>query len=115
MTRRARLLRTGLAVLVALVAGVLVIPVGTWVDQQRDIEQAAAQLRDLRRENDVLEDNVARLGSRDSIEGRARRDFGLAQPGDETYAVAPALPPSVDLPDVWPFDRLEEPLTRAAR
>lgn len=115
MTRRARLLRTGVACLVALVAGVLVIPVGTWVDQRHDIDRAAAQLADLRRENSVLEANVARLRSQDSIEGRARRDFGLAFPGDETYAVAPPPAPSVTLPSVWPFDRLEEPLTRAAR
>ena len=115
MRRRARLLRTGLAVLVALVAGVLLIPLGTWFDQRRDIDQAAAQLRSLRRENSVLEANVARLRSQDSIEGRARRDFGLAKPGDEIYSIAPELAPEVDLPDVWPFDRLEEPLVGGAR
>lgn len=115
MTRRGRLLRTGVAALVALVAGVLVIPVGTWVDQRHDLDAAAAQLADLRRENEVLEADVAALRSQDSIEGRARRDFGLARPGDETYAIAPPPAPVVDLPAVWPFGPLEEPLIRAAR
>lgn len=115
MSRRARLLRGVGALLVALTIGVLVVPIGTWFDTQDSIADAQAQLSELRRENAAIRKRVDDLSDRDNIERQAVVDFGMAHPGDEIYAVSPASPLQIELPDVWPFDRLEGPLRDAAR
>lgn len=114
MTRRGRFLRLGLAVAVIAVLGVLVMPGRLWFGQRTDIADASAQLRELKAENKELDQRVERLESPDIIEHEAREGFGYVHVGDEAYTVPPAPPMEVELPDVWPFDLLQEPLADAA-
>lgn len=115
VARRGRLIRGAAALVVALTIGVLVVPVGTWFDTQANIADAQAQLTELRRENADIQSRVDDLSDRDNIERQAVVDFGMAHPGDEIYAITPSGPIDVDLPDVWPFNRLQAPLRDAAR
>ena len=114
MKRRARIIRTALFVAVLLVIGALMVPTRLWFDPRRDIDQANAQLRDLQTSNAELDQKVARLGSNSSIEQQARIDFGYVKPGEESYNLTAPPPPVVQLPDVWPFNRLQEPLSKVA-
>jgi len=115
MIKRARLLRGGIALVAALAVGVLVIPAGAWFETQDNVARTKAQLTELRRENTVIQARVDELSDRGNIERQASEDFGMAYPGDETYAIIPGGPIEVDLPDVWPFNRLEDALVTAAR
>jgi hypothetical protein len=85
-----------------------------WISQQREIERAKAQLIELRKESKALERQVAELSRPDVVERQAREDLALVYPYDELYAVAPAPVPTVELPDVWPFSRVEASLKKAA-
>jgi hypothetical protein len=100
---------------VVVVVGLIVMPGRTWVDQQLALDDAGAELRDVRAENDELEAKIERLSEDRSIERQARAEFGLVYPGEESYMVPPPGPPTVNLPRVWPFDLLQEPLARAAQ
>jgi cell division protein FtsB len=114
INRRARLIRVALVATVVLGAAVLAMPVRLWMGQQRDINQASAQLAELEASNQRLEKRVEELSSPRAVERQARDDFGWAFEGEETYTVPPAPAPYVDLPDVWPFDQLSDSLASAA-
>ena len=62
-----------------------------------------------------MQERVDRLGSSPLIEREARAGFGWVHVGDELYTLTPAPPLEVDLPDVWPFDRLQRSLAAAAK
>lgn len=114
MTRRSRLWRIALVFAVVVVLGVLAMPGRLWFGQRSDIAQAQDQLTGLQRENRKLEAQVDRLGSKSLIEHEARESFGWVYPRDEVYTVPPAPPLVVDLPEIWPFTELQEPLADAA-
>lgn len=114
MTRRARLLRIALVFALFVVLGVLVMPGRLWFGQRNDIAQAQDQLSELQRENRQLEARVDKLSSKSLIEHEARESFGWVYPRDEVYNVTPAPPLVVNLPQVWPFTELQEPLAAAA-
>ncbi len=114
MTRRGRVVRAVLLVVVLLIIGAVMLPTGLWFDQRRDIDQANAQLKELQRSNAELEQKVARLGSSSAIEQQARVDFGYVKPGEESYNLTAPPAPLVHLPDVWPFNVLQAPLSQLA-
>ena len=114
MTRRARLLRVAFVIAVFMVLGVMVLPGRLWFGQRNDIAQAQEQLTALRREHRTLETQVATLSSKTLIEQEARASFGWVYPRDEVYNVPAAPPMVVNLPDVWPFRDLQQPLADAA-
>ena len=115
MTRRSRLLRIAFVFAVFTVLGVLVMPGRLWFGQRRDIAQAQEQLGELKKEHRQLEAQVTELSSSTLIEHEARAGFGWVHVRDELYTVTPAPPLTVHLPDVWPFDELQEPLAEAAK
>jgi cell division protein FtsB len=81
-------------------------PARAWWDQQGQIADAEARLAELDRATTANAARLAALESDSELERLARRDFGLAKPGEEVYVV---LPPPADLPEVpkgWPFDQL---------
>ena len=82
--------------------------------QRNDIAQAQDQLSELQRENHQLEARVDTLSSKSLIEHEARESFGWVYPRDEVYNVTPAPPLVVNLPAVWPFTELQQPLADAA-
>lgn len=112
--RRRRLVLGVVVSFAIMFVGVVVLPTRAWFGQQRDIASAQAELRQVRHENDKLERQVARLSDDAAIERQARRDLGLVKPGEESYTVTALPTPVVNLPDVWPFNLLQEPLAKAA-
>jgi cell division protein FtsB len=103
---------------VVVVAGVLVasviLPTTTWFGQQRALNQASAQLRQLKASNARLAKKIDGLSDNSSIERQAREQFGFVDPGEESYIVPGAAAPVVNLPQVWPFNLLQDPIARAA-
>jgi cell division protein FtsB len=103
--RRIAVLGVFVAMVMAL-GSLAVAPARAWWDQQAQIAEAESRLSDL---DAAVQANAARLVALDSdaeLERLARRDFGLAKPGEEVYVV---LPPPADLlqvPQGWPFDQV---------
>lgn len=98
----------GAAVLGALAIGLF--PTQTFLDQRSSTAEAEQRLAVLRAQNDAFEERLDRLRSDEEIERLAREQYNLAFPGEEAYAVLPAPLPSLDLPEVWPFGALLEPV-----
>jgi cell division protein FtsB len=99
---------------VSVLGFVVVIPARTWVDQNLAMRDATAELERIERTNRELSDKIQRLSQDDAIERQAREQFGLVYPGEEPYTVLDPGAATVNLPRVWPFDRLQDPLARAA-
>ena len=114
MSRFARTLRVGLVVATLGVLGVLVMPGRLWFGQRHDIAEAQEQLATLREEQTDLRKRVNALKAPELIERQAKVGFGMVFPGDEMYTVTPAPPLEVDLPDVWPFNRVQDALADVA-
>lgn len=114
MSRRARSILIGFAVLALVAMGVIYLPARTWLDQQREAAADQARLKRLNEVNDELARKIDRLSDSSSIEQQAREQFGFRMPGEESYTVPPPKQTVVNLPPVWPFDLLQEPVARAA-
>ncbi len=87
-----------------------VFPTRTWLDQRDAINDRGAELSQFQSENAALQAQVTLLGSEAEIERLARGEHGLVRPGEEAYAVLPAAPPPVLLPQAWPFTELARTL-----
>jgi cell division protein FtsB len=87
-----------------------VFPTRTYLEQRSATQRAEERRRVLQEQNELLQERVALLGTDEEIERLAREDYNLVRPGEEAYAVLPPPPPPLDLPDGWPFDRLEHRL-----
>ena len=114
MSRRTRLVVIGLLVTAAVLVASVVLPTTTWFGQQRALNQASAQLRELRSSNTRLAKKIDGLSDNSSIERQAREEFGFVYPGEESYIVPGSPAPVVNLPQVWPFNLLQDPIARAA-
>jgi len=73
----------------AVLVGLAIVPVRTWLAQQRKMDEARAQLAQIDAEVADLEGRLARLQTDDEIERRARQDFDLVFPGEESYRILP--------------------------
>ncbi len=83
--------------LLAVLGGLAAVPARTWMTQQEQVEQADRQLRTLRSDIGDLERQLERLETSSEIERRARQDFDLVYPGEESYRILPdGGQPSVD-------------------
>lgn len=80
-------------VLAAIVlAGLAVLPAKTWFSQQAQMDAAEADLARIEAESAELERQVELLTTDGEIELRARRDFDLVYPGEESYRIVPDSP-----------------------
>lgn len=77
----------GVVILAIFVFGVF--PTGSYVDQRSELNDAEQELVELQAENEQLEQRVERLESDDAIENKARADYGLERPEDESYLILP--------------------------
>lgn len=77
----------GIVILAIFVFGVF--PTGSYVEQRNELNDAEQELTELRAENADLEDRVERLESDEAIENKARADYGLEGPDDESYLILP--------------------------
>ena len=98
-----------------IVLGLVVLPTRNWVGQRSDIAEAEAELSELTRTNDELQARIDHLSDPDTVERQARELYGYVYPGEESYTVPPRGKIVVDLPKVWPFNRLQDPLDRVAQ
>jgi cell division protein FtsB len=102
----------GVALLGALAVGLF--PTQTFLAQRSSTSEAEQRLSVLRDQNEAFEARIERLQTAEEIERLAREQYNLAYPGEEAYAVLPAPLPPLELPEVWPFGRLLEPVTTGA-
>lgn len=110
MKRGSFWLRAALFVIVLLVGAGMFLPTRTWVNQKQSISAAETQLENLTEQNAQLASRVERLRTSEQVEFRARSDFGWVRPGDELYTITPPAPPTIHLPDEWPFNLVEDAL-----
>ena len=80
----------GLAV--AVLAGLAVLPAKTWFSQKQKMEEAEAEVARIEAETAELELELQLLATDEEIELRARRDFDLVYPGEESYRIVPNEP-----------------------
>jgi cell division protein FtsB len=73
-------------------AGLGVLPAKTWFSQRSKMQAAEAELARIEAESADLERRFERLGTDEEIELRARRDFDLVYPGEESYRIVPVEP-----------------------
>lgn len=76
-------------VLIVVLGGLAAVPARTWMTQQDQVERADRQLRQLRAEITDKERQLERLQTTSEIERRARQDFDLVYPGEESYRILP--------------------------
>jgi len=106
--RRPRLaLFAGIGVLVVVLAiagAVIILSIGTWLDQDDDLAQRQAELDELQRVNGQLSGEVERLQTDDGIREAAREEIGFVEEGDQRSTFLPVPPLPSDLPDGWPYN-----------
>jgi len=93
-----------LGVIATLALAVFISPIGTWRDQDVDLEQRQTQYEELRRVNAELESEVERLKTDDGVRESAREDYGYTEAGEQRLSVTDLPPLPTDLPDGWPYN-----------
>lgn len=89
---------------------VAVFPTQTYLGQRSEVEEKRAELARIEATNEQLEARTEELDDSGHVELLAREQFGLVRPGEEAYALPEPPVEPVDVPSVWPFDRLERRL-----
>jgi len=114
--RRRSPVRVLLVIGVAALAGLLLAgPVLGWFDQRDQVADQQAELSRLTAENNEMIARRARFDDPAEIRRIARRDLGLVEPGEESYAVLPPSTAGVSLPNGWPFDLIAPSVAAASQ
>lgn len=82
------------ALAVAVLAGLAVLPARTWWTQRQNMNDARAELMRVEAEVADLQAHLDLLQTDAEVERLARRDFDLVFPGEESYRLVPPTPPS---------------------
>ncbi len=93
-------------VLLGGVAFVGAFPTRTYLAQRQTLAASDARLAELIASNEATRAEVERLESDEAVEQLAREQYGLAEPDQEVYQVLPEPVAPVDVPDVWPFNKV---------
>lgn len=104
------LLLASIALAAFLLVGVF--PTRSLLAQRSETGKAAAELKALEVRNAELDRRIERLQTPEEIERIARKEYGLVNEGEESYAILPAPPPPVELADTWPFTGVADLLNR---
>jgi cell division protein FtsB len=72
---------------IVVLAGLAVLPAKTWFSQRAKMQAAEAELGRIEAETGELERQYQLLGTDEEVELRARRDFDLVYPGEESYRI----------------------------
>ncbi|MGH1494158.1 MAG: FtsB family cell division protein [Acidimicrobiales bacterium] len=72
---------------VSVLAGLAVLPAQTWFSQKEKMQEAEDKVAQIEAESAELERELLQLGTDAEIEQRARRDFDLVYPGEESYRI----------------------------
>ncbi len=97
-----------LLVIATIAAAVFILPIGTWRDQDVDLERRQAQLDELRKVNSELAAEVARLETPEGIREAAKEEIGYVEQGERRFSVRPLPPLPSDLPAGWPYNVVTE-------
>ncbi|MEM9655554.1 MAG: septum formation initiator family protein [Actinomycetota bacterium] len=73
-------------------AGLAVLPAKTWFSQREKTAEAEAEIARLEAETVLLEQELRLLATDEEIERRARKDFDLVYPGEESYRIQQPSP-----------------------
>lgn len=73
----------------AVLVGLAIVPVRTWLTQQKKMDEARVEVARIEAEVAELEHQLSRLETDAEIERRARQDFDLVFPGEESYRILP--------------------------
>lgn len=105
---RLRRLVGPLLVLVVLggVAFVGAFPTRTYLAQRQTMAESSAQLAELEESNASAQREVERLQTDEAVEQLAREQYGWSRPEDEIYEVLPEPEQPLQVPDVWPFNKV---------
>lgn len=68
-------------------AGLAVLPAKTWFSQRQKTVEAREEIDRIEAESAELGRELTRLATDEEIERRARRDFDLVYPGEESYRI----------------------------
>lgn len=97
-----------LIVIAILAAAVFILPIGTWRDQESDLERRVNQLEELERVNGELAAEVERLGTDQGIREAAGEEIGYLDIGEQRLSVLPLPDLPSDLPNGWPYNVTEQ-------
>jgi len=103
------------AVLAVLTIGVLMLgafPTRTLLDQRHTASSAEARLQELEAANASAREEADALRTDAVVEQIARKEYGLAKPGEEPYHILPEAQDPVRVPEAWPFNGLGSTLER---
>lgn len=92
----------------AFAAALFVLPVGTYFDQDTQIDQREEQLRQINAVVDDLRSEVERLRTDDGVREAARAELGMVEAGERRQTVLDATLVPTDLPEGWPYDLVED-------
>lgn len=92
----------------ALAAALFVLPVGTLVDQDTQIDRREAQLAEIAAVVADLRSEVERLQTDDGVREAARAELGFVEAGERRETVLDPSGVPTDLPEGWPYDLVED-------
>ena len=95
--------------ILAMVVALGAYPARTYFDKKQEIAASEARLAQLSADNDRAQAHVDALQTDDEIE-KIAREHGLVKKGEEAYHVLPPPQDPIEIPDVWPFNRLHKHL-----
>ncbi len=78
---------------VVVLGGLAVLPARTWISQRQQTRDAQAEVERLDVEAAELGRQLELLETDAEMERRARRDFDLVYPGEESYRILPSEEP----------------------
>jgi cell division protein FtsB len=99
-----------ITVVIAAIFGFGVLPTRSYLDRRQQVAAAEDRLAEIEHANEQARQQKERLQTDAEIERRARGDFGLVKRGEEAYKIVPPPQPPTEVPDVWPFERLNRQL-----
>ena len=95
-------------VAISIGAALFGLPVRTWFDQDRKLEQLQHELSEMEQVNGAVQADVDRLQTDAGIMEAAREELGMV-PAGESQLTMNGLPPlPTDLPDGWPYTAAEQ-------
>lgn len=88
------------------VAFVGYFPTRTYLAQRQTMAQSSDRLAELEASNEAAQAELEWLRTDEAVEQLAREQYNLARAGDEVYQVLPAPEAPLEVPDVWPFNKV---------
>ena len=98
-----------LALVLAGVALLAVLPTRAWLAQRRQLRDGTEQLAQIQARNANLQEQLAHIQSPEAVDEVARERLGLVRPTEKALAVLPAPTLTMaTLPARWPYTLLQQ-------